>query len=111
MKTLIKLLVAALIVHGSWRAGMVYWRYYKFKDGVQSLALFSGMASESQLQNRVLEIAGDLGVPLAPERVSVRHEENHTIIDATYRENIEILPTYFYPWDFKVNVDAFSVAP
>ena len=111
MKTLIKLIVAALIVHATWRAGTVYYRYYQFKDGVQQTAQFSGTRKENELHNRVLELASELQVPLSPDRVSVRRQDNHTLIDATYDEPIELLPRYFYPWQFRVNVDAFTIVP
>lgn len=110
MKALIKLAIAALIVHASWRAGNVYWRYYKFKDGVQHTAQFSGTSSESDLQSRVMQIAGQYQIPVNPEQIRVRREANHTLIDAVYRDRIEIAPSYFYPWEFTVNVDAFTVS-
>jgi len=111
MKALIKLIIAALIVHATWRAGTVYFRYYQFKDGVQQTALFSGTRSESELQNRVVELARELQVPLEADRATVRRQDNHTFIDATYEERIELLPRYFYPWEFRVNVDAFTIVP
>ena len=111
MKTLIKLIIAALIVHATWRAGTVYFRYYQFKDGVQQTAQFSGTRSESDLHNRVLELASELQVPLDADRVRVRRQDNHTLIDATYDERIELLPRYFYPWQLRVNVDAFTIVP
>jgi hypothetical protein len=43
-----------------------------------------------------------------PEAVRVRREDNHTLVDAVYTERIEILPRYFYPWQFKVSVDTFT---
>jgi hypothetical protein len=111
MKTLIKLIIAALIVHGTWRAGMVYFRYYQFKDGVQQTAQFSGTRSEQDLHNRVVELARELQVPLDADRVTIRRQDNHTLIDATYDERIELLPRYFYPWQLRVNVDAFTIVP
>ena len=111
MKTLVKLIVAALIIHATWRAGTVYFRYYQFKDGVQQTAQFSGTRSEGDLHNRVMELANQMQVPLDSERLRVRREDNHTLIDATYDERIELLPRYHYPWQFRVNVDAFTIVP
>lgn len=111
MKTLIKLIIAALVVHATWRAGTVYFRYYQFKDAVQQTAQFSGTRSENALRDRVLEIAKELQVPLDSDRVTVRRQDNHTLIDATYDEQIELLPRYYYPWVLKVNVDAFTIVP
>jgi hypothetical protein len=111
MKTLIKLVIAALVVHATWRAGTVYFRYYQFKDGVQQTAQFAGTRSENELHNRVLELARELRVPLEADRLRVRREDNRTLIDATYDERLELFPRYFYPWQLRVNVAAFTIVP
>ncbi len=109
MRVLIKLLIAGMVVHGSWRAGMAYWDYYRFRDAVQAAAQFAGDRSTHEVQARVLEIASSLGLPVEAERVSVRRESNHTFVDATYVRQIEILPAYQIPWEFTVNVDAWTI--
>ena len=111
MKALIKLIIAALVVHATWRAGMVYWQYYQFRDGVQQIAQFAGRQPDAEVHNRVLGLAKELLVPLDPDRLSVRRQENHTLIAASYDERIELLPRYFYPWEFRVAADAFTIVP
>ena len=111
MKALIKLAIAALLVHASWRSGTAFWRYYEFKDGVQATAQFAGARSSSEIHNRVIEIANELDVPINPETIEVRKEQNHTYVDAAYTERIELVPNYYYyPWQFKVSIDAFTIA-
>jgi hypothetical protein len=109
LKTLLKLIVAAAIIHATWRAGMVYFRYYELKDDLHQIALFSGNRSEHELHVRALEAAKKHEVPLDPSRLRVRREENQTTIEASYDDRIELLPRYFYPWRFNVSVDAFSI--
>jgi hypothetical protein len=108
MRVVIKLLIAGLVVHGSWRAGAAYWDYYRFRDAVQELAQFARDSSDGVVQARVLEIASTFQLPLEAERVSVRREGPHTLIDAAYVDQIEILPSYRVPWTFTVNVDAWT---
>ena len=108
MKTIIKLIIAALIVHGTWRAGTVYLRYFEFRDDVQQIAQFAGRQTDSELLTRVMEAAQVHGIPLAPSAATVRRLNNHLLIDATYTERIELLPRYFYPWQFKMNVDVLT---
>ncbi len=109
MKTLIKLLIAALVVHASWRSGTVFWRYYKLKDGAQATALFAGHRTEAELHSRVMEIAHELDVPMDPAALTVRKEPNHTYINGSYIDQIELVPRYFYPWQFKLDVDVFTL--
>jgi hypothetical protein len=111
MKTLIKLIIAAAIIHATWRAGMVYFKYYQLKESMQEIALFSARQSDQDLKRRVEEMAKGLDIPLNPEDISVRRTDNHMLIDASYDERIELLPRYFYPWHFEVNVDALTLVP
>jgi hypothetical protein len=109
MKALIKIAIAALIVHAVWRTGEVFWRHYQFEDGVEATAQFSGRRSTQELHARVMELAKEFQIPLAPRNVNVRRLEDHTLITAVYTERIEVVPRYFYPWQFRVNVDRFTI--
>ena len=53
IKTIIKLAIAALVVHACWRSANVVLKYYKFKDAVHETVLFSNAKSDTQLQGRV----------------------------------------------------------
>ena len=111
MKVLVKLIIAAAVLHATWRAGSVYFKYYQLRESVEEIALFSGNRSDDELRNRVQEVAKGLEIPLDAERISVRRDDNHTLIDASYDERIELLPRYYYPWRFDVKVDAFTLVP
>ena len=108
IKTVIKLAIAALVVHACWRSTEVVMRYSKFKDAVHETVLFSSSKSDGQVQARVLELAQEFEVPVQPESVTIRHVENRTIVHAAYTDKIELLPTKFYPWEFNVDVDVFN---
>jgi hypothetical protein len=109
MKRLIQIAVAALIIHAMWRTVPVYWTYVNFRDDVRETARFAGARREAQILDRVMEIAAERKVPVAREAVEVRQTADHTYIDLAYVERLEILPRYFYPWEFKVNVDTWHV--
>ena len=106
MKIFIKLVIAALVVHACWRATAVYWRYFQFRDGVQHIAQFSAQKSEPEVQAQVVEVARTLDVPVLPENIKVRRDATRTLIDAVYTDRIQLIPTKYYPWEFKVNADA-----
>jgi hypothetical protein len=108
IKTLIKLAVAALVVHACWRSANVALRYYKFKDAVHEMVLFSNAKSDGQMEGRVMDLARQYEVPLAAESVAILHQENKTIINAAYTDMVELVPTKFYPVKFVVNVEAFN---
>lgn len=109
MKILLKLLLAAAIVHASWKGGSAYWRFYQLKDGAQDAALFAGAQSDAEIHNRVVEIANELNLPVDPDKVVVRRVPNHTYVTASYMEKIEVVPSVFYPWQFNMDVDVLTM--
>jgi hypothetical protein len=109
IKTVIKLAIAALVVHACWRSANVLLRNYKFKDAVHETVLFSNTKSDIQLHTKVMELATQYEVPVSPDDVVITHKENRTIVYAVYTDQIELLPTKFFPWQFVVNVDTLNV--
>lgn len=105
MKTVIKLLVAALIVNATARLGMSAWMQYQFRDSVQELVLFGSTETPAQLKQEIMEEAADQGVPVVDEDVMVDRQGMLTTAEATYVDEIEIFPRYIYPmtWTFKVD--------
>jgi hypothetical protein len=109
MKAIIKLLIAALVLHALWKAGTVYLRYYEFKDEVTQIAQFGTQQSDAQMREAVLEAAKRRDIALDADAVSVRRPNQRIIIDANYREQVELAPRYFYPWEAKVHVDVLTL--
>ena len=109
MKKLIQLLIVVLIAHAGWRVGPVYWRYVTFRDHVSEAVKFSGARPEDELLDRIVELAAAGRVPVAREAVQVRRVADHTYLDLAYVEPLELLPRYFYPYEFKISVDAWHV--
>ena len=108
MRLLIKLAIVGLVVHACWRAASAYYEYYEFRDAVMAAAQQGG--DEREVQARVVGIASTMNVPVAAEQINVRRDSSHTLVDANYVDQIEILPTYRYPWEFKVSVDAWKLS-
>jgi hypothetical protein len=109
MKTIIKLIIAALVIHATYRAGVVYMRYYEFKDDVTQIAQFGVRAADNELKNNVLDAARRRQIPLDPNVISVKRQNQHIIIEAHYLEQVELVPRYFYPWTANVRVDVLTL--
>jgi len=109
MKTIIKLIITALVLHATWKAGTVYLRYYEFRDEVTQIAQFGTQQSDSQMRDAVVEAAKRREIPLDAAAVNVQRPNGRIVVDATYKEQVEIAPTYFYPWDAKVHVDVLTL--
>jgi hypothetical protein len=111
IKLIIKLAIAALIANATWRVGSVYLSEYRFEDAVQQTTQYRGGKSDSDIESRIFELAEQYDLPLTPRNLTVRHEQNHTIVEGSYIRPIELAPGFTYPWPFSVHVDTFTLTP
>src|SRR5215475_12213974 len=111
MKSLIKLVIAALIANAVWRIGSEYLSYYKFKDSVREFMEHRAEKSDAQSRDRIMELAGQYDIPLDSESLTITAINNHTIVEGSYTKPIEVVPTYRYSWPFEFHVDTFVTDP
>jgi hypothetical protein len=109
MKTILKLVVVAAVLHATWRVGSAYWDHYQFEDQVREIAQFSKNASAADLSARVLTLAEQMHIPLQAEELTVTREERHVKVDAAYVREIEFLPRFARPWDFSFHLDVLTL--
>jgi len=109
LKFLVKLALAAIVANAAWRMGSAYVSYYKFKDAVTEAAQFGAGKSDAQLRAQVMQIASDFDLPVNDDSVSVRRQSEHTVIDGSYTQVIEVFPGVRYPWAFTWTIDVFSI--
>ena len=110
MKTIIKLLIAAVLVNGAYRSGSVFLKYYQFKDETQQMILFGQAETVTALTSQILGEAMKRDVPLNDDGVTVNRQGMRTVAEVAYTENVELFPRYFYPVKFSFNAEAYGVA-
>jgi hypothetical protein len=108
VKTLIKLIVVALLANALWRTAAAYATFYKFKDSVYEAAMQGN--SETDLRQKVVELARTYDLPLAAEDLTVTREAQHVSVQGAYTRPVAVLPGYEYQWPFTVDVDAYVIA-
>jgi hypothetical protein len=109
IKLAIKLAIVALIANAAWRVGSAYASYYKFKDAVHETTLYGPDKTDAQLRARILELATEYDLAIAEDSFTITRELNHTIVDGTFKQPVEVLPRYRYPWMFTWHVDTLTV--
>jgi hypothetical protein len=109
LKTLVKLLIALVILNAAARGAVAAWTYYQFKDATQQLVLFGSRTPPGELRNRIVAKAAELNVPVEPEDVSVEREGVRTRAGAAYVQPVEFFPRYIYPINFSFTVEEFAV--
>ncbi len=112
IKLIIKLAIAAFIVNACWRIGSAYTSYYRFKDAVEDATQFGGGRSEAELQQRIIDLASEYDIPLAPDAFSIRREGDETYTHGEYTEEIDFAPGFTRPWTFTWDTKTYvAMAP
>ena len=110
MKTIIQLILAALLLHACIRAGDAAWRYFSLKDAIEQEVLFASRETAARLEQRVVEIASEHGVELEPKSVAVQRQRFLTTVTYSYRERIPLVPmAYTRDHLFEASVSARSL--
>lgn len=109
IRKLVKLAIFLLIANGVYRVIPPTIHYYKFKDAVQELALFSQKTPDAELIDRVMALAEENNVPLDRDYVQIRRSNGQLLIDASYVESMAVLPGYNYEHQFDIEAKAFDV--
>jgi hypothetical protein len=108
LKTILQLLVVALVINACVQGGSASWKHFKFKDAVEQEARFSEARTADALEQRILEIAEAHGVSLEPDDLEVRRDGPRTTVWAAYREGIEFVPKLYTRdqlFEFEVTVN------
>ena len=111
MKTLIKLIVAGLVLNACARGAQAAWDYYQLKDAAQQTVVFGAGTSIDQLREEIMRRAAALQIPLTAENLEVTRNGPRTAARASYTQSVELFPRYSYPFTFEFEVDALAVTP
>jgi hypothetical protein len=109
MKTIIKLLIVALVLNAAWHVGSAYWQHYQFEDAVKEAAQFTGRAKAEDLTARVYELADKWEIPLEADAVKVTKAQRRITVDAAYSREIDVAPRYPRHWDFAIHVSVLTL--
>ena len=111
IKLLVKLAMAGLIANAVVHLGSAYVTFYRFQDAIAQIVQFGGQRSSADLRQRIIDLASQYSLPLTDEGFTVRREEhNHTYVDGTYVQPVDLAPGYRYPWTFALHVDVLTLA-
>src|SRR6185503_3438069 len=110
MKTVIKLIIAAVLVNAAYRSGSVFLKYYQYKDETQQMILFGQAETIPALTSQILAEAMKRDVPLNEDGITVTRQGMRTVAEVAYTEAVEVFPRYVYPVAFSFNAEAYGVA-
>ena len=109
MKTILKLLLVAIVINAAARGGMAAAGYFRFKDAAQKAVLFGSDSTPEEIQAEIIERAQSLQLPVVPEDIHVNRQGSRTWADAAYRQNIEVFPNQMYPVKWAFTVEGYNM--
>jgi len=84
MSTLLKLVLAAVVLNACLQFGRSAWTFYQFEDSVQQAALFSQNQTAPQVRARIVQPVGQYDLPMDPETVEVTYAGTQARISGAY---------------------------
>jgi hypothetical protein len=111
VKTIIKLVIAGLLLNACARGAQAAWQYYELKDATQQTLIFGGDVTMRELHEQIMRRAAELEVPLPEQGLEITRDGARTMAKAAYTRPVELVPSYHYPFNFTFSVDALSVKP
>lgn len=109
IKTILKIVIALVVLNGLYRTGTLALDYYQFKDDTEQILLFGANMSPEDLHGRIFAKAEERGIPLEPDNLEIRRENGRTFVHASYQQQLEYFPNVTYPMDLSFDLDAFRV--
>jgi len=108
IKKLIQLAIFLLMANALYRVAPVSIHYFKFKDALHELALFSQKTTDAELTDHVMALADENSIPLDREWVQIKRPNGQLVIDVSYVETMKVLPGYDYVRQFDIEARAFD---
>lgn len=101
MKTILKLVIALVLVTACVNAGRALYRNYQFEDAVHDAMLFNTRADEKEIVELVVKAAGDYDVPIDASEISVQVSGADVSIEMPYTDTVVLVPgVYAIDWTF-----------
>ncbi len=101
MTTIIKIIVALVVLTACFNASRAALNNYQFEDAVHQGLLFDGRATDAEIVEMVAKLAVAHDVPLAPADIKIRQVGQDVHVDMSYTRSIVLVPGFFErEWTF-----------
>jgi len=101
MKTIIKIVLAILVITVCFNAARAVLGNYQFEDSVHEVLLFDPRANDADLTDKVMKVADQYGVPLDENGITIEQVGQDITIKMSYKENVVLVPgVYARDWTF-----------
>jgi hypothetical protein len=105
IRKLVSLAVIVLVVLFFWRVVPPWMTYFDFQDQVREAARYSQGRTAEQVQAHIVRLAQQDQIPLDERAIKILKEEQLMHVELAYTENLQVLPGYFYPYEFRIEIN------
>jgi hypothetical protein len=105
IRKLFSLAVIVLVALFFWRVVPPWMNYFDFRDQVREAARYSHGQTAEQVQQHIMHLAEEDHIPLDAQAIKILKEEQLVHVNLVYTENLQVLPGYYYPYEFKLDID------
>ena len=95
MKTIIKILIALVILTACFNAGRAALNNYQFEDAVHEGLVFDVRASDAQIVDMITKLAGPYDIPIAVEDIHIRQVGPEVQVNMSYTQKVVLVPGIF----------------
>lgn len=112
MKTIIQLLIVALLTNAAYQAARSYYTFFDYRSSLTEEVLKPRIATSSQLRQRALDLASDYGLNIARDAVHIRTQGDRTFVEFSYVEQVAFVPKYYVrPWAYEGSINTIRTRP
>jgi hypothetical protein len=112
MKTIIQLLIVALVVNAAFQAARSYYTFYDYRSSLTEEIQRTRNTTTSQLRERALELAIEYGLDIERDAIQIRVDGDRTFVDFSYVDAVSLVPKYYTrQWEYGDSVSALRSRP
>jgi hypothetical protein len=101
MKTIIKVVVALVLVIAMFNAGRAAFNNYSFEDAVHEGLLFDPAATDEKLVDMVMKLAREYEIPMEAGDIKITSRGSDLMINMSYTDTVVLVPGIFErEWTF-----------
>ena len=102
MKTILKIVVALVLVTAMFNAGAAAFNNYSFEDAVHEGLLFDPGATDEKIVDMVMKLARDYDIPMEANDIKITSRGSDLIVNMSYTDTVALLPgMYEREWTFE----------
>jgi hypothetical protein len=113
MKTIIQLLIAALVINAAVQAARSVWADYEFKDAAERQVRLGTEKTIGELHRKLVRMAEESGVDVEWDDIVITPKTPFELaVDVSYVDEVEFIPRFYMrPWAYEWSVSGERMKP